>query len=731
MAFIKDTPPPATVILISSDRDFAYLLSTVRWRKYNVVLISNSSVTHGSLTSQASVMYDWKSDILDARPPSKPPLFVSRTLCSVASLTNPQESDKPSESEAYPIGLPNERIAPAIQPLILSPRPVSTTAVNAIHPTSPTAPDSPHVVSEVTRIPPIAGSPIEAASASIPSNSTSNGRGVARLTGELTMVYLSIVRGIIVDFVFKQDFVSPKTPEPVKVEARRGFEDLIVVLSQLSANGGPAPRFSTVFSLWKDRKPAAFETVSTAKFKAYLRLADSAGIIAFEQHQAGDGWVTLCHRRNTDSNSPPQHDASRFRDLIEILNDYRLAGDPEPRFFTVSQRLLRTNPSVFEDAGVTEFEEYVRGAAEAGIVTVRGVGNSDCSLKLCLAYCSPPPPSPTLTRTDSTPPTLTASNNSPFAPLVEFLKTKQLASAQPISFAKAFNHLVSALGYDDMASLCTSVPGVTTFGQYLDAAIDSGLVSLVGGTTASRDALVSLPVGLPGGPPSLAPQHISTTPPLSVPLPQETAVSSPSVNVTPNFFWDLTAVLTELSASTGESAFWFSSVIPLLMKRKPDAYASVGVTGFTDYVTLAVENGIVKVGAMDRYDGLVSFNNPKLGGPATSLRSSQSSGGEMVADPPSPVSLKGGGVDTKFVDLVETLGRIRKKGEKKPFLSLIGSELLAVDGGRARTLDACGVSDFNAYAQLAKNAGVIDIHGLPGEETMSLDPMIRVKAGYT
>ena len=53
MAFINDNPPPATTVLISSDRDFAYLLSTVRWRKYNVVLISNSFMTHESLTAQA------------------------------------------------------------------------------------------------------------------------------------------------------------------------------------------------------------------------------------------------------------------------------------------------------------------------------------------------------------------------------------------------------------------------------------------------------------------------------------------------------------------------------------------------------------------------------------------------------------------------------------------------------------------------------------------------------
>ena len=73
MAFIKDNPPPTTIILISGDRDFAYLLSTIRWRKYNVVLITNSFMTHESLTAPASFVYDWQSDVLKTRPPSKLP----------------------------------------------------------------------------------------------------------------------------------------------------------------------------------------------------------------------------------------------------------------------------------------------------------------------------------------------------------------------------------------------------------------------------------------------------------------------------------------------------------------------------------------------------------------------------------------------------------------------------------------------------------------------------------
>ena len=77
MAFIKDNSPPTTVVLISSGRDFTYLLSTIRWRNYNIVLISNSFMTHESPVVQASAVYDWQSDILGVRPPPKLPLLRS------------------------------------------------------------------------------------------------------------------------------------------------------------------------------------------------------------------------------------------------------------------------------------------------------------------------------------------------------------------------------------------------------------------------------------------------------------------------------------------------------------------------------------------------------------------------------------------------------------------------------------------------------------------------------
>lgn len=59
MTFAMDTPAPATIILISGDRDFVYPVSILRNRRYRVILIAPIS-THSSLKHQASKVLDWE-----------------------------------------------------------------------------------------------------------------------------------------------------------------------------------------------------------------------------------------------------------------------------------------------------------------------------------------------------------------------------------------------------------------------------------------------------------------------------------------------------------------------------------------------------------------------------------------------------------------------------------------------------------------------------------------------
>ncbi|TPX63068.1 hypothetical protein SpCBS45565_g06899 [Spizellomyces sp. 'palustris'] len=64
MAFALDNGPPATIVLISGDRDFAYALSTLRNRQYHIILLTGKQGAHLSLKAQAHEVLDWRVDVL-------------------------------------------------------------------------------------------------------------------------------------------------------------------------------------------------------------------------------------------------------------------------------------------------------------------------------------------------------------------------------------------------------------------------------------------------------------------------------------------------------------------------------------------------------------------------------------------------------------------------------------------------------------------------------------------
>lgn len=64
LAYAIDTPSPATVVVITGDRDFAYALSILKLRGYQIVLVTLPNA-HVSLTAQSSIRYDWQNDVLN------------------------------------------------------------------------------------------------------------------------------------------------------------------------------------------------------------------------------------------------------------------------------------------------------------------------------------------------------------------------------------------------------------------------------------------------------------------------------------------------------------------------------------------------------------------------------------------------------------------------------------------------------------------------------------------
>ena len=104
LAYAIDNPAPSTVVLISGDRDFAYALSILRFRRYRIVLITHSNA-HQSLRAQASTSFDWVSEVLE---PVDPTLSKQPTSPRLRKLSSP-----PAHDNFYPDSMGHNRHNPS------------------------------------------------------------------------------------------------------------------------------------------------------------------------------------------------------------------------------------------------------------------------------------------------------------------------------------------------------------------------------------------------------------------------------------------------------------------------------------------------------------------------------------------------------------------------------------------------------------------------------------------
>ncbi|KAI5124537.1 hypothetical protein M0805_003060 [Coniferiporia weirii] len=64
LAFAIDRRPPATIVLITGDRDFTYAVSILKLRGYEVVVIVPHTIAHLSLKVQAGRLFEWQRDVI-------------------------------------------------------------------------------------------------------------------------------------------------------------------------------------------------------------------------------------------------------------------------------------------------------------------------------------------------------------------------------------------------------------------------------------------------------------------------------------------------------------------------------------------------------------------------------------------------------------------------------------------------------------------------------------------
>lgn len=90
---------PATVVLIAGDKDYSYLISTLRLRGHDIVLIFPPNSTNPRFKDLASAVLDWRSDVVDCVDPSQ---HVQRLLPKTSSSFLPSPASSMFSMEVRP-----------------------------------------------------------------------------------------------------------------------------------------------------------------------------------------------------------------------------------------------------------------------------------------------------------------------------------------------------------------------------------------------------------------------------------------------------------------------------------------------------------------------------------------------------------------------------------------------------------------------------------------------------
>jgi hypothetical protein len=142
LAFASDCDAPATIVLITGDSDFLYAVSTLRLRKYDIILLASPQCSSPGLKHQASAVYDWPRAVLSAElpePSSPAPIgSIPMTPASTHSKVSPPagrygasswaDNNRPSLSYATAAGNVNKAVSQPNTPQSLEPHKLPSTS---------------------------------------------------------------------------------------------------------------------------------------------------------------------------------------------------------------------------------------------------------------------------------------------------------------------------------------------------------------------------------------------------------------------------------------------------------------------------------------------------------------------------------------------------------------------------------------------------------------------------
>ncbi|OJT14140.1 hypothetical protein TRAPUB_9251 [Trametes pubescens] len=323
LTYAIDNPAPATVVLISGDRDFVYAVSVLRLRRYRVVVVAPYTA-HASLKSQASAVLDWEADIMrrtTVRPPAPEPYHQA-----------PQDDALHRSPRRPPVNLAFGGTMPPVIPKSYRDRRPSLRAAA----TAPAACPEGGVGVPNGGVPLWQGRHLRTTSAAtvdstlrsdVP-NSTERmfHRGAARQSAFPSVIGY--------DDDEDEDILADRQPIP---DILNVIEDLQETMSQ----GTPAPSQATGPSGSDSNNTQATPPIAPATPKVL-----STTPSAFE----------------------------KFGHLVVVMEDLRKEGSASPLRSTVALRLLQVSRAIYAQAGTATFKDYSVAAERAGIVTMGGTG---------------------------------------------------------------------------------------------------------------------------------------------------------------------------------------------------------------------------------------------------------------------------------------------------------------------------------------------------------------------
>lgn len=322
MAYAIDTQAPATIILISGDRDFVYAVSVLCLRQYRLVVLAPHAA-HSSLKAQASVVYHWPADVLPA-PPS-----AERTRPRSATIPDyfRTRSDPPPSTVRHPVPA-----SPPLSPAALR-RPIPTSAPSD---------------SALLR-------PTETSWMAGDSSPPCDNLGLPLKSG--TVCRFSRVHSQVANGPFPVCQPASDTTVVDPDAEGRVF---------LTPSSGGSDYFNDPY-----QQPSPSPSPKRASWASIANPQLNADAPTFTSQLGSD--------------SPPGQGkravAAHFRPLVKVLRQRLREGVQQVAYSELGSLLRQECPSVYEQAGVTKLKEYTCLAEEAQVVflteNVYGPGGVD------------------------------------------------------------------------------------------------------------------------------------------------------------------------------------------------------------------------------------------------------------------------------------------------------------------------------------------------------------------